>query len=307
MDELKNLVIQTLETNGILGQLRAQLRSCVFKVIDNQEQIEKGHSGFHWENPNAKKVLSTATGVLCAELIRDFLEFYKLDYTLAIFMPEVNLSQQNALSKDELSKKVGLSSASSQKPLMAQLVEGFLANEGPSGSSAPASLKEPKKDVKKEEVKSTSVVDKFDSQFDFHEEKKAQPETIKAGQKAAGQPAKKDETQTHLDRANRILEEQKREEKSGYRAEIPSFQDKQKAKKEDDIIDTYGDDFEEEIEEDLPEDNHLGESNDNVNAHKNITESLGGITVSQSLGVDPSVDSLALEDYDHIEPVERIS
>ena len=35
MDELKNLVIQSLETNGVLGQVRAQLRSCVFKVIDN--------------------------------------------------------------------------------------------------------------------------------------------------------------------------------------------------------------------------------------------------------------------------------
>ena len=57
----------------------------------------------------------------------------------------------------------------------------------------------------------------------------------------------------------------------------------------------------------MPEDNHLLDSNDNINAHKNITESAGGITVSQSLGVDPSVDSLALEDYDHIEPVERIS
>lgn len=38
-----------------------------------------------------------------------------------------------------------------------------------------------------------------------------------------------------------------------------------------------------------------------------ITGSAGyGITVSQSLGVDPSVDSLALEDYDHVEPVERL-
>jgi hypothetical protein len=106
-----------------------------------------------------------------------------------------------------------------------------------------------------------------------------------------------------------MLEEQKREEKSGYRAEIPSYQPPgtQKNKKEDDIIETYGDDFEEEIEEDIPDDNNLGESNENVNPHKNITESLGGITVSQSLGVDPSVDSLALEDYDHIEPVERLS
>ena len=93
MDELKNLVIQTLETNGILGQLRAQLRSCVFKVIDNQEQVEKG-SAFHWENPKARRVLSSQAGYLCAELIKEFLEFYELDYSLSIYMPEVNLSQQ---------------------------------------------------------------------------------------------------------------------------------------------------------------------------------------------------------------------
>lgn len=34
-----------------------------------------------------------------------------------------------------------------------------------------------------------------------------------------------------------------------------------------------------------------------------LAESAGGITASQSLGVDPSVDSLALEEYDHVEPV----
>lgn len=108
MDELKNLVIQSLETNGILGQLRAQLRSCVFKVIDNQEQIEKKQSSFHWENPMAKKILSTASGVICAELIKDFLECYKLDYTISVYMPEVNLNQQEAMSKEELMQKVGL-------------------------------------------------------------------------------------------------------------------------------------------------------------------------------------------------------
>jgi hypothetical protein len=38
-----------------------------------------------------------------------------------------------------------------------------------------------------------------------------------------------------------------------------------------------------------------------------IETSLGhqaGITVSQSLGIDPSVDDLALDEYDHIEVVE---
>jgi len=61
-------------------------------VVDNQEQVEKGRSNFHWDNPEAKKVLQTASGVLCAELVRDFLEHYKLDYTLSIYMPEVNLN-----------------------------------------------------------------------------------------------------------------------------------------------------------------------------------------------------------------------
>ena len=118
-------------------------------------------------------------------------------------------------------------------------------------------------------------------------------------------------TEKNLDKANRMLEEVTKEEKHGYKAEIhTSFGDnkrKETGKREDDIIDTYGDDFDEDIEEDLPEDNHLLDSHGNVNPQRGITESLGGVTVSQSLGVDPSVDSLALEDYDHIEPVERIS
>ena len=131
MDELKNLVIQTLETNGILGQLRAQLRSCVFKVIDNQDQVEKGQSSFHWENPNAKKVMQTASGVICAELIREFLEFYRLDYTTQIYLPEVNLAHQKAMNKDELSRRAGLNLDATQqnKPLLMQVLEGFLAGE----------------------------------------------------------------------------------------------------------------------------------------------------------------------------------
>jgi FGFR1 oncogene partner len=132
MDELKNLVIQTLETNGILGQLRAQLRSCVFKVIDNQEQVEKSQSSFHWENPQAKKIMQSSQGVVCAELIREFLEFYRLDYTLQIYMPEVNLNHQQAMGKEELTKRAGLpasNGAPENKPILMQLLESFLAGD----------------------------------------------------------------------------------------------------------------------------------------------------------------------------------
>jgi hypothetical protein len=70
------------------------------------------------------------------------------------------------------------------------------------------------------------------------------------------------------------------------------------------LEDHYEDDFDE-IDEDLPERDDLDEVEESARGGK-IGES-HGITVSQSLGIDPSVDSLALEEYDHIEPVDRIN
>ena len=138
-----------------------------------------------------------------------------------------------------------------------------------------------------------------------------------------------------------MLEEQSQEERSGFRAEIhKSDQSKSsnhspspvappskqviglKHEKSNEFADNYVDDFDE-IDEDIKVDNEIdytdnqisGSGNNNITANAGaggvkttfISESMGGITVSQSLGVDPSVDSLALEDYDHIEPVERVN
>lgn len=154
--------------------------------------------------------------------------------------------------------------------------------------------------------------------------------------KSANAGNKKSEHERHLEIASQMLEEQSQEERSGFRAEIhksssvsqqskspspvapPSRQQLGK-EKSNEFADNYNDDFDdEEIIEDIPADgghddtdNLLGSANNYGERppHRStiITESAGGITVSQSLGVDPSVDSLALEDYDHIEPVERVN
>jgi len=80
-----------------------------------------------------------------------------------------------------------------------------------------------------------------------------------------------------------------------------------KSKESDNIGDNYDDDFDDDIEEDLPGDQQDLDDADLNARSANVAGSGQGITVSQSLGVDPSVDSLALEDYDHVEPVERIA
>ena len=92
MDDLKNLVIQSLETNGTLGQVRAQLRSCVFKAIDSSDQVESKKSSFHWENPLALKLRENPASTFAAEIIQEFMEFYRLKYSAAIFGPEANLN-----------------------------------------------------------------------------------------------------------------------------------------------------------------------------------------------------------------------
>ena len=110
-----------------------------------------------------------------------------------------------------------------------------------------------------------------------------------------------------------MLEEVQKEEKSGLLVNAPPTKTHQpessnkKSKSGSDIDDNYMDDFEDDIQEDLPEvdDNQFGASVGRGGAGE-ISGSGQGVTVSQSLGVDPSVDSLALENYDHIEPVERI-
>ena len=47
LNELKNLVIQTLEANGCLSNIRAQIRSSVFKVVDEpgtEKKVQSNHN-----------------------------------------------------------------------------------------------------------------------------------------------------------------------------------------------------------------------------------------------------------------------
>ena len=49
---------------------------------------------------------------LMAELIREFMEFYSMDYSLAIFKPEANLDGNT--QRDVLAKKAGLDKNAAQ-------------------------------------------------------------------------------------------------------------------------------------------------------------------------------------------------
>jgi hypothetical protein len=89
----------------------------VFKVIDNQDQVEKRQSSFHFENAQARKLRESEQATLVAELIREFMEFYRLDYSLAIFGPETNLKGKTA-DRSDLGSRAGVHLPNADKPIL---------------------------------------------------------------------------------------------------------------------------------------------------------------------------------------------
>ena len=65
INDLKNLVLQSLDAHGVLGQIRAQLRSSVFKIIESQESQSKANSSsqFFWQNEQLKKLGEDQNGL----------------------------------------------------------------------------------------------------------------------------------------------------------------------------------------------------------------------------------------------------
>eukprot|EP00930_Biecheleria_cincta_P037363 TRINITY_DN25630_c0_g1_i1.p1 TRINITY_DN25630_c0_g1~~TRINITY_DN25630_c0_g1_i1.p1 ORF type:complete len:573 (+),score=152.85 TRINITY_DN25630_c0_g1_i1:68-1786(+) len=121
-EELKNLVLQTLETNGVLGQIRAQLRANVYKAIDcDEEQVAA--------EPSKAKLTKSPVGKLMAEIVAEFFEFYQLRHSLSVFLLESNLGKDRRNSA-EVAFDAGLVRVGTETSILEQLT-GLAAGSGP--------------------------------------------------------------------------------------------------------------------------------------------------------------------------------
>ncbi|XP_051952272.1 FGFR1 oncogene partner isoform X2 [Xyrauchen texanus] len=119
--ELRDLLIQNLENSGVLNKIKAELRVAVFLALEEQEKVENKTP---LVNENLKKSLNTKDGHLVAGLITDFLQVFNLDFTLAVFQPEINTL--NGLDcRESLLKELGISESEVNKntPLLIELVK----------------------------------------------------------------------------------------------------------------------------------------------------------------------------------------
>jgi hypothetical protein len=95
----------------------------VFKAIEkNAEPAAKQAAGFQWQNPAAQKVHESEESRLIAHMVKEYLDFYRMEYTLSVYVPEAALSNQESLSREELQKRAGLQSQT-QTPLLVQMLK----------------------------------------------------------------------------------------------------------------------------------------------------------------------------------------
>lgn len=122
VEELKSLVLQTLETNGVLGQIRAQLRLNVYKAIDCDEESIRGAPKL------SVKLLKSPVGKLMAEIVAEFFDFYQFRHSLSVFLPESHLGKERR-SRAEVAFDAGLVRVKSDTSILEQLV-GLASSAG---------------------------------------------------------------------------------------------------------------------------------------------------------------------------------
>uniref|UniRef100_A0A8L0DQR3 FGFR1 oncogene partner (FOP) N-terminal dimerisation domain-containing protein n=1 Tax=Oncorhynchus mykiss TaxID=8022 RepID=A0A8L0DQR3_ONCMY len=113
--ELRDLLIQTLENNGVLNKLKVQMRAAVFLAMDEQNKTPL-------VNENLKTCLNTEDGK--PGLIIDFLQVFHIDFTLAVFQPEIN-SLNGLDSCEQVSHDLGITETDMNRttPLLLELVK----------------------------------------------------------------------------------------------------------------------------------------------------------------------------------------
>ena len=319
---MKELIIQSLETKGVLGQIRAHLRSAVFKVVDDQDQQFNTGCGLKWENKTLYKILETKIGTLLAEIIREFMEYFRMDYSLSIFIPECGISPER-LNRKEILGKLGIMSnpandkftAGLHLPLLYYIINYFISELKANPDKVIDSIKKSQNDL---ESKTDEIIEKNLSEFSKNQ--KIEEENIPLSNNSReqninninapnlNQNTNKAEISSDMKKDNLNKESNKIDEKN---EEIEPKKIENDKKKNDKDKEENKSDKNKESKNETQSIEEIGEEiidiediNDSLN-NKNSGNYNSSQTISVSQGHDNTVDSHQLENYNYIEENEK--
>ena len=325
MEEMKELIIQSLETKGVLGQIRAHLRSAVFKVVDEQDQQFNTGCGLKWENKTLYKILETKIGTLLAEIIREFMEYFRMDYSLSIFIPECGISPER-LNRKEILGKLGIMSnpqndkftAGLHLPLLYYIINYFISELKENPNKVIDSIKKYQNDI---EAKSDELIE--NNMTEYFKNQKIEEENIPLSNNSrdVNPPSKmeekkeeekkeekkeeeKKEGQNEITQEKNEIKEQKEQKEEGVKKKEEKKEDKKEEKKEKKADKKNGGNDIQNYD-DIVEDIADIEDIDDLSANKNSGNYNSSQTISQSQGGDNTVDSHLLENYNYVEQNEK--
>ncbi|KAF7273771.1 hypothetical protein GWI33_013526 [Rhynchophorus ferrugineus] len=102
--ELRDLVSQTLEKNGSLAKIRAELRASIFLALEEDIKLNKQQP---LQNLRVQSYLETPEGRTMFCLVREFLEFFNLQFTISVYEPESYLDSIYE-GRQKIAKDLGL-------------------------------------------------------------------------------------------------------------------------------------------------------------------------------------------------------
>lgn len=124
--EAKQVVLEEMEKMGLLSKMKAQIKSNVLKILEKQKQSVKQNVEFDYMTP-LHKLNKSKEILLACHLIKEFLTFFEMEYTIGIFENESNVRE--SVKKETLSSELSLqnliSSSSEPKPLLVQLITAY--------------------------------------------------------------------------------------------------------------------------------------------------------------------------------------
>ena len=117
LEDLKNVLKETLEQKGVLSDLRARIRAEVFTALDSDVQ--------------AKPKLSNENMII-NEMIREYLEYNRYYNTSSVLIAESGQPVEPPFDKEYLHKKFSIAPSSKggkDVPLLYELIFGLKPND----------------------------------------------------------------------------------------------------------------------------------------------------------------------------------
>lgn len=118
--EAKKIIMNQLEKEGVISYMRSNIKKSIIEILNNQTDNVKQKLEFDFMTP-LHRLNKSKEIILAGHLIKQFLEYYKLEYTLPIFENESNIHEK--IKKESLASEFGLKDSKEKEiPILVQVL-----------------------------------------------------------------------------------------------------------------------------------------------------------------------------------------